>query len=66
MFHRIVDGMPQGEIEIFWEWKEEGHFCVSVNVPEETKRLPLEIRRHIVTRFREVMIPARTDRRIEK
>lgn len=50
---------PQGMIEIFWEWKEEDHVCVSVELSDSTKRLPYEIRRELVARLRGELIPSK-------
>lgn len=50
--------MRQGIITISWEIKEEGRIAVAVEMPEQTKRLPLVFRRRIVTRLREMLIPS--------
>ena len=54
--------MKQGRICIYWEIKTD-HFVAAVEMDEDTKRLPLVMRRHIVTRLREMLIPAKGDRR---
>ena len=54
--------MKQGRICIYWEIKPD-HIVAAVEMDEDTKRLPLVMRRHIVTRLREVLIPAKHDRR---
>ena len=56
-------GCPQGEITIFWEWKEAGNFAVAVEADEKTVRLPLSLRRYLVTRIREKLIPCKTDKK---
>ena len=54
--------MKQGRICIYWEIKPD-HIVAAVEMDQDTKRLPLVMRRHIVTRLREVLIPAKHDRR---
>lgn len=54
---------PQGRIEILWEWKEEDHVCVSVEISDSTKRLPYEIRRELAARLKAKLLPPKTERR---
>lgn len=54
---------PQGKIEIFWEWKEEDHVCVSVELSDSTRRLPYEIRRELAARLKAKLLPPKTERR---
>jgi len=53
--------MKQGTITIYWEIKEEGRLAVGVEMPPETRRLPLVFRRRIVTRLREILIPGKKE-----
>lgn len=53
--------MKQGTITIYWEIKEEGRIAVGVEMPPETRRLPLVFRRRIVTRLREILIPGKKE-----
>lgn len=57
-------GCPQGEIRIFWEWKEEGNMAVAIEMTERTARLPLALRRYLVRRLREKLTPCKTDNKI--
>lgn len=50
---------PQGKVEIFWEWKEEDHFCVSVELSDSTRRLPYDLRRELVSRLKGKLIPSK-------
>lgn len=54
--------MTTGIIKIYWEIKDD-RIAAAVEFPPETKRLPYEYRRHIVTRLREMLLPCRSDRR---
>ena len=54
--------MKQGRICIYWEIKPD-HIVAAVEMDDDAKRLPLVMRRHIVTRLREALIPAKHDRR---
>ena len=52
--------MKQGVITICWEIKEDG-IAVGVEMPLETRRLPVVFRRRIVTRLRQVLLPGRNE-----
>jgi len=52
--------MKQGTITICWEIKD-GFIAVGVEMPPETRRLPLVYRRRIVTRLREILIPGKKE-----
>ena len=52
--------MKQGTITIYWELKDE-FIAVGLEMPPETRRLPLVYRRRIVTRLREILIPGKKE-----
>lgn len=54
--------MRQGKIELYWEIKDADGIVVAVEFPPETKRLPYAYRKQIVTRLREMLLPARSDK----
>lgn len=55
------DKMKSGTITLYWEIKEEGRIAVGVEMPPETRRLPLVFRRHIVIRLRQMLIPGKNE-----
>jgi len=56
--------MRQGIITVYWELKDD-RIAVAVEMPPEARRLPLVFRRRIVTRLREMLIPAKGDAKLE-